>query len=219
MRRIHSAFTLIELLTVIGVISILLAMLLPSLRTARESAYTVRCASQLHQIGVAMQAYLIENRQMTFWRGQNIGFDGMDWYVYGGRETGNSNLGQLGLFNRFIPRPLNKYLGRRIEVFQCPKDTEPAFWALPAVTTAFEWVGNSYNFNADGHPNGDGTVGGLAGVKYSSISDSSRRVLFYDASLVYRVNWHPRAKGNICMADGHVVFAELPPATGGEYVW
>lgn len=219
MRQIRVAFTLIELLTVIGVITVLIAMLLPSLRMARESADTVRCASQLHQIGVAMQTYLIENQQQTFWRAADIGIDGMDWYVYGGRETGNLNIGQAGLFNRIVPRPLNKYLGRQNEVFHCPKDSEPAFWALPAVATSFAWVGNSYNFNADGHPLGDGKSGGLAGVKYSSITDSSRRVLFYDAALVYRVKWHPNARGNICMADGHVVLADLPPAKGGEYAW
>lgn len=216
MRR---AFTLIELLVVIGLIGVLISLLLPSLRMARESAVTVKCASQLHQIGVAMQAYLLENRQMTFWHGKNLGFDGMDWYVYGGRETGNGNTGQEGLFNRFSPRPLNRYVGKQIEVFHCPNDTEPVWWAYPAITTGFESVGNSYIFNADGHPQNAQPNTGLAGVKYSTISDSSRRVLFLDAGMIYSTNWHPHAKGNICLADGHVVFSNLPPASGGEYTW
>src|SRR5689334_7092995 len=88
-RRRSRAFTLIELLVVIGMIGILIAMLLPALRRARELAMVVRCASNMRQIHTAFSMYLIETNNVAFWRGQNIGIDGMDWYVYGGRETGN----------------------------------------------------------------------------------------------------------------------------------
>jgi prepilin-type N-terminal cleavage/methylation domain-containing protein len=52
------SFTLIELLTVIAIISLLLAILLPSLGAARANAKRAVCAANLRQIGVAMRSYL-----------------------------------------------------------------------------------------------------------------------------------------------------------------
>src|SRR5947207_6886837 len=59
-RPLSRAFTLVELLVVIGIIALLIGILLPALTKAREASQKTACLSNLRQLGTAMQIYATE---------------------------------------------------------------------------------------------------------------------------------------------------------------
>lgn len=92
------AFTLIELLVVISIISLLVAMLLPALRSARGAAEQVQCLSHQRQFGVGVASY---------------GVDWDEWapvtsnYYQKGHDQIAMQLGLLGYSHRVDAGPKN----------------------------------------------------------------------------------------------------------------
>ena len=108
-------FTLIELLVVIALVGILIAMLLPALARARESASRAHCLANLHQIGIYLAQY--QNQ----YRGRvpiYVTAAHMDRVVYHGGVKDYSNLGLLVAAH--IAPGSGSEMGR---VFYCPGST------------------------------------------------------------------------------------------------
>jgi prepilin-type N-terminal cleavage/methylation domain-containing protein len=76
-RRSAAAFTLIELLTVIAIIGILAAILIPTVSAVREKAKQVQCSSNVRDWGRAIMMYAAENKNRYAIRDGN-GY----WYQY-----------------------------------------------------------------------------------------------------------------------------------------
>lgn len=76
-----AAFTLVELLVVIAIIGILVALLLPAIQAARESARRAQCSTQLREMGIALQNY--HDAQGHFPTGRNRRDQyGVSWAYY-----------------------------------------------------------------------------------------------------------------------------------------
>ncbi|TWT46059.1 Type II secretion system protein G precursor [Phycisphaerae bacterium RAS1] len=154
MRHRLRAFTLIELLVVVGIIGVLIAVLLPALKGAREQGRRSKCASNLHQIGVAWNAYFHDEAQ-AFPSATNLN----PHLSYGGKVQVYAIPGLNGQSSYMNPRPLNRFIGhdpsgnRVAEVFRCPSDNgapnlvDPLSPGFRLGIRIYDYYGNSYPLN------------------------------------------------------------------------
>jgi prepilin-type N-terminal cleavage/methylation domain-containing protein/prepilin-type processing-associated H-X9-DG protein len=127
------AFTLVELLVVVGVVAALVALLLPTLGAAWGQARRVHCASNLRQLAAAFHAYANNNRQRFPAAAVGLGFHRPEDWVHweSGRDLRDSAIAP--------------YMAALGEALLCPSDdpqVRPSTFVLPGQQYRF-----SYSFN------------------------------------------------------------------------
>jgi prepilin-type N-terminal cleavage/methylation domain-containing protein len=173
-----AAFTLIELLVVVAIIATLVALLLPAVSAARESARRSQCQNHLRQLGIAMALHANAKREFPI---GCLGYTGKDalqmsWNVHllpfleeqATWEAINLNLPSLHADNRAVGSAV-------LPVFLCPSTIETEF-----VNSGGAWKGCAFT-----------DYGGIYGVEgktrdrddhdaLQKLRDDALGVLLYD---------------------------------------
>jgi len=117
------AFTLVELLVVIAIIAVLMAILMPSLREARDAARRIRCGSRLRQWGTAIQMYTNDNDGQLMAMVNKWGGHVYPHYINNEpRRIGNTVMWNMVSINPYIKvfGPDYKSTGRVNDMVTCP---------------------------------------------------------------------------------------------------
>lgn len=190
----HRGFTLIELLVVIAIVAILAALIFPVFARARGKARETQCASNLKQLGLAIEMYASDHDDLF-----PFAVDAPDSHcpeIWASFPQWQSLISQMPR----LKDVLQPYTKNR-EVFHCASDRgydhlENTPYEIPAQPTAFEGVGSSYHYR---------TEVAFAHTGPSRLPDPSGTNIMMDG----HGSWHGgrdyrAGRWNVLFGDGHV---------------
>lgn len=204
-QRKAAAFTLVELLVVIGIIALLIAVLLPTLQKAREAGNAAKCLSNVRQIVGALIMYADSNKGFlppTSSGTSSFVINGADrlvarrWYggAYGPGATPNVT---NGTFYQEAS-PLHRYWGTA-NVQSCPSFVEVETLLRPG----YGPLGYAYSDVCGRGVNSAGNNGTGPGTKLSKFRRSSEKAAIWDSARIVppstifdRVPWGYPTTGN-----------------------
>lgn len=233
------AFTLIELLVVIAIIAILAAILFPVLNAANAKAQKAVCLNNLKQVGTGIRLYADENNDTL---PSVVITNDMPW-SYQWRFFKELTKSYDGLSGTSSPQD---------KIFTCPSDK---FYYLNVLDSPLFLTGMyqtnwsdycSYWFSrlnlvqdSDGN-----NYSGIAGVKVSSLHNSTKTLMVADQPACFGYSWHQKlalanpgpdmvsdARNVTVFVDGHADYIKFywdgsetfpcfyNPPDGYEYQW
>src|SRR5687767_4998589 len=175
MRR--RAFTLVELLVVIGIIAVLISILLPVLNKVKEQANATKCASNLGQLAKQWYSYANENKGLSV-PGRLPKFDGFDSPYW------------IGNGMQYRPR-WYELLGAQMKQYadRQPKSTEDDSWKIDNelfTCPTVDWR-NSRNF--------------VWGYNFQFLGNTHEKAPFIFVNYPVKINHIPRASETVMAAD------------------
>ncbi len=160
-------FSLVELLVVIAVIGVLVALLLPAIQMARESARRTHCFNNLKQIGVGVHNYLDARRRLPP--------GGIEW-----RPPGSTTHRQLAWSAFILPYLEEQALYDRLDLktpFDSPQNASAAATVLPVYVCP-----SSRRATNDVGGRGPCDYGGMFGERITGPNNPPNGTMLYDVA-------------------------------------